>query len=95
MRSTAPLKYWVFRLTFNLIVAFIGGGVTSLVAVYFLVPFTLWLTTPVPFELPDSVLLHKTWNFIVCCTFWGGGIIWLSEFLPWLIRVIRSRRDNG
>lgn len=93
--SSRCWKYWVWRL----VIFYLMGLATCVVAfpivIYIVIPFTVWLTADIPYALPTGDYLMKWVRYGLFCIFWIGTIFWLSEFIPWLIRAIRSRDDNG
>ncbi len=91
MSQMSAVRYWGSRLIYCLIVSFFGVGVTALLCLYVGFPATQWLTTDTPSVFPEKDLLERAWNFVVLCTCWISGVTWLSEFLPWLSKIIRNR----
>lgn len=62
------------------------------VAIYIAIPTILWLFADTAYAWPTSDYLMKWVRYGLICTVWVASVVWLSEFLPWLIKVIRSRR---
>ena len=86
--------YWVLRLLLHfskmLMICIIGFPI----AIYLVIPVILWIFADTPYTWPTNDYLLRWVRYGLACTLWVGCVVWLSEFLPWLIRVIRSRRHN-
>lgn len=88
------MKYWFFRFVYCYAMMFFGGLLALLIGVPTIVPAVKWLFYGTPYELPDADLLIKLWKVLVLCTVWVGTVVWLSEFIPWLIEVRRQQRNS-
>jgi hypothetical protein len=92
MNSGSPFKHWLSRLLKLYAMIFLSCVIAFPIALYLIVPFIGWLTANVPYTWPSNETIMKSVRYGITVTIWAGTVSWLSEFLPWLIKVLRSRR---
>lgn len=93
-RNPSPWKFWCFRLMNYFLKMLLGCAIGFPILIYLLIPAILWIFADIPYTWPTSDQLMKWVRYGFMCTAWVGSVLWLSEFLPWLIRVLRSRRNG-
>ena len=86
-----PWVYWPFRFCVNCLKMLLGCLVGFPILIYLAIPSILWIFLDIPYKWPAGNDLMKWVRYGLACTLWVGSVIWLSEFLPWLFKVIRSR----
>lgn len=85
-------KFWATRLLRGYFVMAVSCLILLPVGMYFVVPFIGWLTANIPYALPSHETIVKSIRYGITVTVWVGTVSWLAEFLPWLIRLIRSKK---
>lgn len=87
-------RYWIRRLIMLYAMIFASCIIVLPIALYLIVPFVGWLTANMPYTWPNHQLIMKSVRYGITVTIWAGTILWLSEFLPWLINVLRNRHEE-
>lgn len=87
-------QYWGGRLVFFYLAISLSCAILFPVIAYVITPIFLWVFSESPLQLPEQVNFFRWLKYGAFVTVWAGSILWLSEFLPWLIKLLRSR-DNS
>lgn len=87
-------KFWLGRLLRGYFIMAVSCLISFPIAIYLVIPAILWIFADAPYTLATPDQLMKWVRYGLMATVWVGSVSWLSEFLPWLIRKIRNRRNG-
>lgn len=91
---TNPWRFWFLRLARHCLMMFLGCLINFPILIYLVIPVILWIFADTPYTWPTNDKLMKWVRYGLMVTAWVGSILWLSEFIPWLIKAIRARRNG-
>lgn len=90
----ASWKFWIGRLLRGYFIMALSCVITFPIAMYLVVPFVVSIATGSSYQAPTEADAMKWVRYGVLATIWVGSVGWLSEFIPWLIKAIRARRNG-
>lgn len=89
-----PWRFWSLRLVRHFLMMLLGCVINFPILIYLIIPVILWFFADIPYTWPTTDYLMKWVRYGLVCTLGVGVVVWLSEFLPWIVKVIRSRHSD-